>query len=253
MRYFLELNYNGRAYFGWQVQPGNDSVQGRLEEQLSVLLNRPTGVTGCGRTDSGVHAARYFAHFDAEEPLPDNFLLRLNKLLPGDIGVQAMHPVPDTAHARFDALSRTYKYHIHFRKDAFLQGRSYWLHSYRLNLDDMNSSAAALLDYRDFRTFQKKGGDAKTSLCKVMYAEWQVVDANRWCFTITADRFLRNMVRRITGALLMTGIGRLDLEDVRQALATRSALEVNIAPPAHGLYLCDITYPQSVLRTEQDI
>jgi tRNA pseudouridine38-40 synthase len=250
VRYFLHLNYSGTAYYGWQVQPGQASVQQTLDDELSTLLNGPVSVTGCGRTDSGVHARSYHAHFDWSGSLPKNFLLRLNKMLPKDIAIFSIRRVRDDAHARFDARDRTYKYFIHFGKDAFLDERSFWLHSYKPDIERMNAAAEMLCKYRDFRTFEKKGADNITSECEVFEAGWEMVNDNQWCFTIRANRFLRNMVRRITGALLMVGTGKLSLEELEGAVSDMRKLEVTFAPPAHGLFLWKVTYPESVYMDE---
>lgn len=210
------------------------------------MLNAPVDVTGCGRTDTGVHARSYYAHFDFAGRLPRNFMLRLNKMLPQDIAILGLHDIHEEAHARFDAVDRTYKYFIHFNKDAFQQERSYWLHSYEFDREAMNAAAEALCRFRDFRTFEKKGADNATSECAVFEAAWDILDDNCWCFTIRANRFLRNMVRRITGALLMIGTGRLSQAELEAAMREKSELEVTFAPPAHGLFLWEVSYPEEI-------
>jgi tRNA pseudouridine38-40 synthase len=242
----LTLHYNGSAFNGWQRQPNDPSVQETLEIALATILNHAVELVGCGRTDAGVHARNYVAHFDTPNPLPENLLLRINKMLPKSISINTIRRVVETAHARFDAESRTYKYFIHFKKDPFLFDRSFWIHSHDFNLGKMNSAAKRLLHYCDFKTFEKKGSDNKTSLCTIQSAKWEILNAEEWCFTITANRFLRNMVRRITGTLLMIGIQRLSIEEMEAALNKRDVLEVNIAPPAHGLFLWQITYPSNI-------
>jgi tRNA pseudouridine38-40 synthase len=246
LRYFIHLNYNGTAYFGWQVQPGQITVQEKLETVLSTVLGTDIHVIGCGRTDTGVHARSFFAHFDFEGQIPEGLVLRLNKMLPADIGIFDIVPVRDDINARFNATSRTYKYFIHFKKDVFLADRSYRLHSYNLNLAVMNEAAGVISNYEDFTTFEKKGGSNKTSICRITHAEWTVLNENQWCFTITADRFLRNMVRRITGALLMVGMERMSVAEMESALSKHDELEVNVAPPAYGLFLWDVSYPDNI-------
>ncbi|MCP4120368.1 MAG: tRNA pseudouridine(38-40) synthase TruA [Bacteroidetes bacterium] len=248
MRYIIHLNYNGKNYHGWQIQPDSDSVQARLEEVLTTMLRVPTAIMGCGRTDSGVHARCYYAHFDAPTNLPDNFVIRMNKMLPVDIGVFDISPIKDDGHARFDATSREYRYFVHFKKDAFLQDRSYWLFSYDIDIEKMNVAASRMMLYNDFRTFEKKGGGNKTSICKVTFAEWQQLNENQLVFVIKADRFLRNMVRRITGALLSVGIGQMTIDEMEIALKNKLPLEVKFAPPAHGLFLWNIDYPDTFLN-----
>ncbi|MEZ5007325.1 MAG: tRNA pseudouridine(38-40) synthase TruA [Chitinophagales bacterium] len=243
MRYFIRLNYNGKNYKGWQRQSHSPSIQQEIETALSTIFQSTIDVTGCGRTDSGVHANSYYAHFDAPKALSKNIIPRINKLLPIDIGIFEFLKTTEEAHSRFDATARTYKYFIHFKKDAFLQDRSYWLYNFDFDIQKMNDAATALLGNKDFTTFEKKGSDNKTSMCTVKNAQWEVINSNQWCFTITADRFLRNMVRRIVGTLLMIGLDRLTIEDMETALNKRDVLEVNIAPPAHGLFLWQIDYP----------
>lgn len=246
VRYFIHLNYNGGQYNGWQVQPGHRTVQGELERSVSVLLRTETGVTGCGRTDTGVHARSYYAHFDADRPLPRNFTLRLNKMLPPDIGITGVYACPSGGHARFDAVQREYRYFIHFRKDAFLQDRSFWLYGYDLDMEAMNRVAAELTGKHDFSAFEKRGSDNATSVCRVDEVVWQAVNENQWVFVVKADRFLRNMVRRMAAALLSVGMGKLNAADISRAMNAASTLEVPVAVPAYGLFLWGVTYPETL-------
>jgi tRNA pseudouridine38-40 synthase len=241
MRYFLELSYNGRNYSGWQRQENAISVQQIMEESLSRVWRSDIFITGCGRTDAGVHAKQYFAHFDTEKNIPDNFLYRINRLLPEDIAVSRILEVKPDLHARFDAISRTYKYFAHFDKNPFLEENSFLLYEKRPDIQKMNACAQKLLGERDFATFEKKGSDNKTSVCKIENAFWEQAD-NKLVFTITADRFLRNMVRRMTGALLMVGTGKLSEEEVINAVENKQSLEVKTAVPAKGLFLWEIKY-----------
>lgn len=244
MRYFIHLNYNGANYCGWQIQPEQDTVQARLTDAVSKITSHAVQITGCGRTDTGVHARSYYAHFDTETELPATAVLRLNKMLPPDIGIRGIFPVADNAHARFDAVEREYRYFIHSVKDAFLQDRSYWLHSYDLDFAGMNRAAALLTGFSDFSVFEKAGGGNNTSICDVRQALWERDGAGRWFFRIHADRFLRNMVRRITGTLLTVGTGRLTPEEMAEAVEGKRPLKVNFAPPAHGLFLWEVRYPE---------
>lgn len=246
VRYFIHLNYNGGQYSGWQLQPGHKTVQGEMERALSVMLRADTGVTGCGRTDTGVHARSYYAHFDADGPLPRNFTLRLNKMLPPDIGISGVYESPAGGHARFDAIQREYRYFVHFRKDAFLQERSFWLYGYDLDLEAMNSAASGLTGRRDFSAFEKRGSDNATSVCRVEEAVWQVLNENQWVFVVKADRFLRNMVRRMAAALLAVGTGKMGSGEIARAMDSATTLEVPLAVPAHGLFLWEITYPETL-------
>ena len=168
MRYFIHLNYNGKAYSGWQVQPDQPSIQQKLEEAISLIYNSQIKITGCGRTDAGVHANSFYAHFDAEKELPENAIIRLNKMLPKDIGIFKIFEVVADANSRFDATRRTYRYFIHFNKDAFLQDVSYWLFTYQFDLQKMNDAANVLLSYSDFKTFEKKEVIIKLQFVKFM-------------------------------------------------------------------------------------
>ncbi|MDR2448809.1 MAG: tRNA pseudouridine(38-40) synthase TruA, partial [Prevotellaceae bacterium] len=214
MRYFICLSYKGTHYHGWQVQENALAVQSELNRALSLLLGEPVVTVGAGRTDTGVHARRYVAHFDSEKNLLDdkmNWIYRLNGILPPDICVYDIMPVHDTAHARFDAVERTYKYYIHTVLDPFLQDFSVYI-PYPLDVVAMNEAARKLLDYSDFTSFAKLHGNNKTSLCKLTEAGWERT-GNRLVFTISANRFLRNMVRAIVGTLLDVGRGKMTVND----------------------------------------
>ena len=209
MRYFIQLSYDGTGYHGWQVQPNGVSVQEVLQKALSTLLRQPTEVTGAGRTDAGVHASMMVAHFDwpaahegegcEEAPLDCTQLTyKLNRLLPPDVAVQAVRPVGPEMHARFSATRRTYHYYIHTRKDPFLRGYS-WQVNVPLDFALMNEAAQVLLEYSDFTSFSKTGTDVKTNICQLTEARWEQLKPGEWRFTVSANRFLRNMVRAIVG------------------------------------------------------
>jgi tRNA pseudouridine38-40 synthase len=240
MRYFLELSYNGKNYSGWQRQDNALSVQETVEDNLSKLMSETTEIVGCGRTDAGVHAKKYYAHFDSEKELPENFLYRINNMLPGDISVYDILTVKSDAHARFDAVNRTYKYFIHFQKNPFIEDQSYLL-SHEPDIQKMNHCIQQLFGEHDFSAFEKKGSDNKTSVCKLENAYWQKTE-NGLVFTITANRFLRNMVRRITAALLMVGLDKMDEQEVITAVLNKELLNVKMAVPAKGLFLWNIEY-----------
>ena len=241
MRYFLKLSYHGKNYCGWQRQENAVSIQEVVEENLTKVWTEKIEVTGCGRTDTGVHAKLYFAHFDTERDIPENFLYRINRMLPDDISINDIFEVKKEMHARFDAISRTYKYFIHFSKDPFLEEASFLIHEWRPDVEKMNHCIRQLLGEHDFSTFEKKGSDNKTSACKLRNASWEHTESGL-VFTITADRFLRNMVRRITGALLMVGTDRLTEQEVIHAVLNKEYLEVKLAVPAKGLFLWEIEY-----------
>lgn len=250
-RYFLELSYNGTAYHGWQIQRNQLSVQEKIELCLALVLKEKISLTGCGRTDTGVHAKQYFAHFESPKTITFDLTHKLNTMLPGDIAIRRHFPVSEKFHARFDATERTYKYFIHFRKDPFLQDRSFFLKQIRPDFHLMNETAKMLVGEHDFSTFEKKGSDNETSLCRVTAAKWEKVNENEWVFTITANRFLRNMVRSITGALLSVGTGRILPDELKQLFSAGELIKNNIAVPAAGLFLWHISYPFEEMRHEQ--
>lgn len=246
MRYFIELAYNGKAYFGWQSQRDAVTVQETIEKALFVLLQKPTAVTGAGRTDTGVHATKYYAHFDAEK-IGDinNLIYKLNSILPEDIAVYDIFKVPDEAHARFDALSRTYKYYVIQHKEPFLTGTSHLVKN-KLDVEIMNRAANSLKNYRDFKCFSKSKTDVKTYNCKVSEAYWEKTN-DLLIFHITADRFLRNMVRAIVGTLLDIGLNKLEEEDLHKIIESRDRQQAGTSVPAKALFLTGIEYPGSIV------
>jgi len=242
VRYFIEFAYNGKNYCGWQYQPHSPSVQETLNKTLSTLLHTEIDVVGAGRTDTGVHAKQMFAHFDHEEDLnTDALTLRLNSFLPKDIVVYRIIPLHPDAHARFDAISRTYEYHIHTYKDAFVNEGS-WYEYHPLDIDKMNEAATMLFEFIDFKCFSKTHTDVKTFNCKVTEAYWQQ-NGTHLVFTITADRFLRNMVRAIVGTLINVGLGKISIADFSKIIQSRDRSEAGFSVPAHGLYLTKVIYP----------
>ena len=242
MRFFITLSFDGTNYHGWQIQPNSDSVQQRLQEALSTLLRQPVEVVGAGRTDTGVHARMMVAHFDWEELIDGKQLAyKLNKFLPQDIAVQEVRLVDEEKHARFSATSRTYHYFIHMRKDPFQQAYS-WQVPFKLDFEKMNEAAKVLLEYKDFTSFSKVNTDTKTNLCDVKEAFWEEIAPDRWRFTITANRFLRNMVRAIVGTLVEVGRGRLRLEDVRRIIEAKDRCSAGESVPSKALFLVDIRY-----------
>lgn len=241
MRYFLRLSFDGTRYHGWQVQPNGESVQAVLERALSTLVRRPVGVTGAGRTDAGVHARLMVAHFDVDEPIDGRQLTyKLNKILPPDISVFDVAPVADELHARFSATARTYHYFVHLTKQPFRRMYSWQLYG-RLDFALMNEAARVLLDYDDFTSFSK-ASDTKTNLCRVTEARWDEVEPDVWRFTITANRFLRNMVRAVVGTLVEVGRGRMTVDEFRRVIERRDRCSAGESVPARGLFLVDIQY-----------
>lgn len=255
MRYFIELSYDGTAYHGWQIQPNGASVQETLQQALKMLLREDVAVTGAGRTDAGVHAAMMVAHFDIEDPLPtppvregsarqtacDYLVYRLNGVLPHDIAIHKIYPVADDMHARFSARARTYYYYVHTRKSPFLRDRSWRLVS-TPDFEAMNRAAATLMEYEDFTSFSKLNTDTKTNICHVTAARWVQLSAYEWRFEITADRFLRNMVRAIVGTLMEVGRGTLTIDGFRQVIERKDRCAAGDSVPARGLFLQDIKY-----------
>jgi tRNA pseudouridine38-40 synthase len=244
MRFFLTLSYKGTAYHGWQVQQNAPSVQGVLQQALSTLTGEAVEVVGAGRTDTGVHAAHYVAHFDtaSERPMNQDFIYHLNAILPKDIAAHAINRVPDEAHARFSALWREYKYFIISEKDPFRIDTA-WRYPLPLDLERMNEAAAVLMQYSDFGSFCKLHGGNKTTICQVKSSLW-VRDGNTLIYTVSADRFLRNMVRAVVGTLVDVGRGRIDLDGFRRIVEAGDRCAAGSSAPAHGLFLTDIGYPE---------
>ena len=242
-RYFIYLSFDGTAYHGWQIQPNGVSVQEVLQRCLSTLLRVPTEVTGAGRTDAGVHARVMVAHFDTEVELDvAQAAYKLNRMLPRDIAVDSVVAVDGEMHARFSATSRTYHYYIHTRRDPFLRHYSLEM-SYPLDFEAMNEAAAHLLTVTDFAAFCKTGADVKTTLCTVTEARWERLDdTGRWCFVITANRFLRNMVRAVVGTLVEVGRGRIGIDEFKRIVASGSRQRAGESMPGKALFLWDITH-----------
>lgn len=244
-RYFVYFCYDGTAYHGWQIQPNGNSVQAELQRCLSTLLREDITVTGAGRTDAGVHARKMTAHFDTELTIDcAQLTYKLNRILPNDIAVTEVKEVSSDLHARFSAIARTYHYYIHTQKDPFLRNSSCELH-YALDFDKMNEAAAKLLTYTDFGAFCKSHADVKTTLCQVTAARWVQQSPHSWYFEITANRFLRNMVRAVVGTLIDVGRGRLSIDDFCRIIEGKKRTDAGESMPAHALFLEDVSYPQT--------
>lgn len=250
MRYFAELKYDGTAYCGWQRQPDTPTVQGVLEDALSTLLRRPTETVGAGRTDTGVHAAYYVAHFDCDDPIADlrQFLYKLNMILPADIAVDSLTAVDDSAHARFSAVEREYLYVIERRKNPHSRHGS-WQYYVPLDVARMNEAAALLCRFDDFTSFAKLNSNNKNNICRLMHASWSE-SGSTLRFTIRADRFLRNMVRAVVGTLVDVGRGRLTVDEFRDIVASRDLSRSSGGAPAQGLFLNDVKYPDEIFRRQ---
>lgn len=248
MRYFAHLAYHGANYCGWQTQPALPTVQQTLEQALSTLLRQPTAVVGCGRTDTGVHASDFYAHFDTDAEIDATQLaFKLNSFLPSDIAIFDIFPVRDNAHARFDATARTYQYHVSDRRLPFRQGLYSRIY-YRPDLDLMNQGAQLLLQYEDFTSFAKLHTQVKTNICHLSTARWDAC-GDEWVFTIRSNRFLRNMVRSVTGTLLDVGRGKLSLDGLRQIVEKKDRCAAGVSMPPQGLFLTQVEYPFETIRT----
>ena len=260
-RFFLHLAYNGRGFCGWQIQVGSPSVQAALEQALEVLFQAPLRLTGAGRTDTGVHAVSYYAHFDVEEAVWDaavrrsektavgdlaavyaHWVYQLNALVGADIAVYRLFEVASDVHARFSAIERTYRYYFHFRKDPFLQESSYFVRR-PLDMAAMKAVAALLVGQRDFSSFEKLHGAEGTHVCDLRQAECVDMGGERYYWVFSADRFLRNMVRAMVGTLFDVGQGRLQAADIPKLLESRDRCQAGGSVPAHALFLHAVRYP----------
>lgn len=240
-RYFLKLAYDGTDYCGWQIQPEVSTVQETLEKALKILAPDIHGVVGCGRTDTGVHAKEYFAHFDSEVALSDQFIYKINRILPLSISVFELIPVSDTDHARFSATARGYSYYIHFDKDPFNNLFSVF-HRAGLDIDKMNEACKFLLGQQDFTSFSKGKTQTKTNLCDIAYAEWKPTE-NGMVFEIKANRFLRNMVRAIVGTMFLVGEGVIEPNKIADIVAAKDRSRAGKSAHPQGLFLDRIDYP----------
>ena len=257
-RYFIHLAYNGAAYNGWQTQPGLPTVQETLERGLSTLLRQRIAIVGCGRTDTGVHASDFYAHFNADPAaaksaagrFEDDLVFKLNSFLPDDIAIFSVFPVAANAHARFDAVARTYQYHVSDRRLPFRQGQ-YCRIYYRPDLDLMNEAAQVLMEYDDFTSFAKLHTQVKTNICHLSEAHWDQV-GEEWVFTIRSNRFLRNMVRSVTGTLLDVGRGKLTIDGLRRIVEQKDRCAAGVSMPAQGLFLTRVEYPTHDNKTDKN-
>ena len=240
----MELAYFGKAYHGWQRQPNALSVQEVVEDSLSTLLQETIQIVGAGRTDSGVHASQIFAHFDTEKELDRQFVFRLNSLLPKDIAARDIFQVKADAHARFDAFARSYEYHLVTTKNVFAIDTAYFVQK-ELDVERMNEAAQILFDYSNFKCFSRSRTDVRTYNCKIAEAYWQM-ENDRLIFHITADRFLRNMVRAIVGTLLQIGFGKIEVQEIHDIITSEDRSEAGASVPAHGLFLTRVEYPKRI-------
>lgn len=254
MRYFIKLAYNGAPFYGWQIQPRQISVQEVLENAFSLLLKDKIKITGCGRTDTGVNAREYYAHFDWGEKMSateiKKFVSRLNIFLPKEIVIYQIQPMPESAHARFDAISRTYRYYVNLSKDPFYYPFALHL-SKKPDIEKMNEAAAKLLEVNDFTSFSKLHTQVNNNNCKIMSAYWKE-EKEQLIFEITADRFLRNMVRAIVGTLLWVGKGKLSIDEFQDVINQKNRCKAGNSVPAHALFLEKVRYPKGYMPEENE-
>jgi tRNA pseudouridine38-40 synthase len=247
-RYFIKLSYDGTNYHGWQSQDNANTIQSEVEKALSVLFSQKNKITGAGRTDTGVHAIEFYAHFDVDDSFNNDelhdLIYRFNAILPPEIAVSGILPVNKDAHARFSAISRTYKYYISKNKDPFAKDYSWCVYG-NLNIEAMNNAAKILFEYTDFTSFSKLHTNTNNNNCKIFQAEWEGKN-NMLVFTITADRFLRNMVRAIVGTLLDIGKGKITTDDFRKIIENKNRCDAGYSVPAKGLFLENIEYPKDL-------
>jgi tRNA pseudouridine38-40 synthase len=243
MRYFIKLSFRGTRFHGWQFQPNARTVQEELEHALSLILREKISLTGAGRTDSGVHATFFYAHVDTVQEIPDpqELVRKINSFVDKDIAVHSIFQVPDDLHARFSAVSRTYHYRVHLNKNPFISDFSCRLF-YIPDFELMNEAAQILFEYQDFTSFSKLHTDTKTNICKLIQAKWVEVD-NEFVFVISADRFLRNMVRSIVGTLLEVGQHKISISEFKEIIEKKDRSYAGVSVPAHGLSLVDVRYP----------
>lgn len=241
MRYFIKFSYSGKNYFGYQIQPREISVQEVLEKALSTILRENIKTTGAGRTDTGVHAKQFFAHFDTEKPIDEKLIYQLNSFLPADISVHRIFSVKPDLHARFDAKFRTYEYYISLEKNPFTQESAWQLWRRNLDVERMNEACKILFEYEDFTSFSKLHTGNKTNNCRIYKAEWEQ-NGTELKFTISADRFLRNMVRAIVGTMIEIGNGKLEPKALRQIIEDKNRNSAGTSAPAHGLFLVEVGY-----------
>lgn len=249
MRYFVAFSYFGTVYHGWQIQPNAITVQEELEKAFSTLLKEKVSLMGAGRTDAGVHAKQMYAHFNVVNIADSKDLIRrLNSFLPDDIAVQNIYEVTEDAHARFNATERTYEYLVTQKKDPFSLSTAHYVKQ-QLNVVKMNSAAELLLGKQDFECFSKSKTDVKTYYCNVKKAVWEQ-KGDKFVFTITADRFLRNMVRAVVGTLLDVGTGKITVDHIHTIIASKNRAEAGTSVPAKALYLTQVLYPENIIKKQ---
>lgn len=243
MRYFLKITYDGTDFHGWQVQPGQPTIQQKLNDSLSKILQQSIQVTGCGRTDAGVHASEYYLHFDSNKQAENKLIYQLNSVLPDSIAVLELIPVKDDQHARFDAYKRSYTYHIHFEKNPFLNRFSYHCYYRKLTIEKMKRVAESLIQYSDFSPLSKDNEDVKSTICSIYQSELIIKKGGKQLeLKISANRFLHNMIRRIVGLLISVGREKISEEEVIEVMSNSAEFSLNFVAPPEGLFLSGVNY-----------
>lgn len=245
-RYFIEVCYKGARYSGFQVQENALTVQSVLDKSLSTLLRAPIVTTGSSRTDAGVHALQNFLHFDTDLALHPQFLYKMNAILPEDIVLKAIYEVPNEAHSRFAALGRSYEYYLYMHKDPFMKDRGYYF-PYRMDTGLLQEAAAIVKEYTDFTTFSKRNTQVKTFLCTIRESYWTIGES-QMVYNVSANRFLRGMVRGLVGTMLRVGRGKLTLQEFREVIEARDCTRADFAVPPQGLFLVKVAYPEGLLK-----
>ncbi|MBS1684702.1 MAG: tRNA pseudouridine synthase A [Bacteroidetes bacterium] len=257
MRYFIHMAYDGTSYCGWQVQNNGKTVQGELNFALSRLLSQPISTGGCGRTDAGVHATDFYAHFDTDKTLDERFTFRLNSILPKDIQIFRVIPVHEKSNTRFDAIQRTYEYYLHFDKNPFLRHQSTQTYGNTLDWEKIYEATALIPAFGDYTSLCRPSEDFKTNICDVTEARWDrivrpaVAGEREYEFmrlTITSNRFLRGMIRKIVGVLLIIGRGKLSIADYKRIVEAKEEFPFGVSSPPQGLYLTKVVYKDGVLE-----
>lgn len=239
-RYFLEVAYKGTAYSGFQAQENAHTIQQAIEKAFAILQRSPVLLTGSSRTDAGVHARQNFFHFDFEEALHEQFVYKINAILPSDIVIRSVQPVLPDAHCRFDAKARTYEYFIYRGKDPFLEDRA-WYYPYSIDIDALQQAAQVVMQYNDFTSFSKRNTQVKTFECALMHSSWRQEDS---CliYKVQSNRFLRGMVRALVATMLQVGRGTISIDDLKTIIEAKDCTRASFAAPAHGLFLMSVHY-----------
>lgn len=240
-KYFLELSYMGTHYNGFQVQPNVPTIQGEIEKAMHTLLRKDIVLSTSSRTDAGVHACQNFFHFESEIELRSKMIYNLNAILPRDISITNIYKLPETAHSRFDALARKYKYYIYNYKNPFMWDRG-WYYPFKLEIGLLNEAAAIIMEYNDFTSFSKRNTQVHTYICHIQQAVWEM-EENKLVFTVEANRFLRGMVRALVATMLKVSRGSISLQQLREIIESKNCANADFSAPAKGLFLQEVTYP----------